>query len=62
MQSMVDRIRRCEKSGDEDVMVAGDPEKKTYKQRIINGIPIDDDKFNEFMTISKKIGKALINK
>ena len=60
MQSMVDRIRHYEKSGDEDVMVAGDPEKKTYKQRIVNGIPIDDDKFNEFIAISEKIKKTLI--
>lgn len=60
LQSIVDRIRSCEKSGLEDVMVAGDPEKKNYKKRIKDGIPVDDDKFDELMNISKSIKNALI--
>jgi LDH2 family malate/lactate/ureidoglycolate dehydrogenase len=57
---MVDRIRKSEKSGTEDVMVAGDPEKKIFKQRSKEGIPVDDKKFDELIAISKTIKTALI--
>ena len=60
MQLIVDRIRTCEKDGNEDVMVAGDPEKKTYKIRTAKGIPVDQQKFNELLTISEDFRKALI--
>lgn len=60
LQLMVDRIRKFKKSGNEDVMVPGDPEKKIFKQRIVSGIPVDDEKFNELMSVSKKFEKTLI--
>lgn len=60
MQSMIDRIRACKKSGDEDVMVAGDPEKRTCNIRSVGGIPIDEQMYGEFLKISKDFQKALI--
>ena len=60
LQEMVDRIRKYEKSDTEDVMVAGDPEKKSCKKRSEEGIPVDEDKFNEFITISKNMENAII--
>mgnify|MGYP000051836174 CR=1 FL=1 len=60
LQEMVDRIRKYEKSDTEDVMVAGDPEKKSYKKRSTEGIPVDEDKFNEFIAISKDMENAII--
>jgi len=60
LQEMVDRIRKYEKSDTDDVMVAGDPEKKSYKKRSEEGIPVDEDKFNEMVAISKDIEKAVI--
>ncbi len=43
----------------ENVMVAGDKEKRQKEYRTTNGIPIDDDKFNEFMQISSKFVEAI---
>lgn len=60
LQSMVDRIRNCEKNGDEDVMAPGDPEKIMFRQRTANGIPIDDKKYSEFLAISSSFEKSLI--
>lgn len=44
----------------EDVMVAGDKEKKHKEYRTKNGIPIDGEKFVEFLTISPKFAEAII--
>jgi LDH2 family malate/lactate/ureidoglycolate dehydrogenase len=62
LQEMVDRIRKYEKSDTEDVMVAGDPEKKSFKKRSEEGIPVDEDKFNELISISAEIKSAVKKK
>lgn len=44
LQNTCDRVRNMPKeSGFEEVMVAGDPEKKTTKERLINGIEISSE-------------------
>lgn len=53
LQLMVDRVRQLPPLDDEcAVMVPGDPEKKCFKQRSIEGIPVDDMKLAEFMAIT----------
>lgn len=54
LQNMADRIRMLPNLGDEEVMVAGDPEKKTFAKRIIEGIPVDENVWKEFMALNKE--------
>ncbi len=60
MKDMVTRIRQLPPSSNEKVMVAGDKEKTKLKQRIVKGIPIDDIKFNEFISISPLFKSTLL--
>jgi len=61
LQSMANRIRALPPSDEADdiVMVAGDPEKRTYQVRLYEGIPMDDEKFAEFLEISGDFHEAL---
>ena len=53
IQSIASRVRGLEGYDDANpVMVAGDPEKKTQKLRIKEGIPIDQEKYREFLNLS----------
>jgi len=52
LQLMANRIREMPKSGEEEVMVAGDPEKKMFAKRIKEGIPIEENIWKEFLEIS----------
>jgi LDH2 family malate/lactate/ureidoglycolate dehydrogenase len=53
LQNMVDRIRSLPGLDDhQKLMVAGDPEKNSAKERIVSGIPMDDIKFEEFLSLS----------
>jgi LDH2 family malate/lactate/ureidoglycolate dehydrogenase len=45
--------------GVEQVMVPGDPEKKTKAIRLESGIPILEDIFKEFLEISPAFEKAV---
>lgn len=62
LQGMVERIRAMEPlvAGD-DVMVAGDPEKKSFARRSVEGIPVDDVKFEEFLAVSLEFRKAVMS-
>ncbi|MBD80082.1 MAG: hypothetical protein CL840_14310 [Crocinitomicaceae bacterium] len=61
MQSMVDRIRSMPRQeGVEEVMVPGDPEKKTKAIRLKQGIPILKDIFEDFLAISPGFQKAVV--
>jgi hypothetical protein len=42
------------------VMVPGDPEKIAYKDRIVQGIPMDPEKFDEYVKISDSIKSCLV--
>jgi len=61
LQNMVDKIREMDKLDKEDVMVPGDPEKKMKFLRLKNGIPIDNEKFKEFLSITKKFKECVID-
>jgi len=60
LQDMADRIRMLPKSGSEDVMVAGDPEKKMFRKRISDGIPVDEHVWKEFLGINAEFEKSVI--
>jgi len=61
LQNMADRLRQLPLADDaEDVLVAGDPEKKTFQIRIKEGIPMDEEKFEEYLNISKAFEQALV--
>lgn len=60
MLNMATQIRTLPKSGQDDVVIAGDKEKETSKIRQATGIPIDDSKFNEFLQISKKFEETVV--
>lgn len=59
LQSMADRIRALNKDGKEEVMVAGDKEKKTFLIRKKSGIPMDEWRFEEYLAISKNFEKVM---
>ncbi|MBI1770258.1 MAG: Ldh family oxidoreductase [Bacteroidetes bacterium] len=60
LQSMVDRIRSLRKSDEsQELMVAGDPEKNCVKEREVSGIPMDEIKFEEFLSLSPDFKTAL---
>lgn len=59
LQGMVERIRTMEPLvSDGEVMVAGDPEKKSLARRTVEGIPVDDVKYEEFLTVNPAFEKA----
>lgn len=62
LQSMANRIRALPPTDDADdiVMVAGDPEKRTFVKRVHEGIPMDDEKFAEYLEISADFREALV--
>lgn len=59
MQSMVDRIREMPRLAGQEVMVPGDPEKKTKSIRLDQGIPILTGIFSEFLAVSPDFEKAI---
>ena len=61
MQSMVDRIRKMPtQEGVDEVMVPGDPEKKIKVVRLLEGIPILKEIFDDFLAISPEFQKAVV--
>jgi LDH2 family malate/lactate/ureidoglycolate dehydrogenase len=56
LQSIVDDIRAQPGT----VMVAGDPEKRALAERSRTGIPLDDDKYKEFVEITSAVKDAVI--
>lgn len=61
LQSMVDRIRLLEPLNNDEVMVPGDPEKKSRLIRLESGIPIDEIRYQEFLQISDNFSQCIIN-
>jgi ureidoglycolate dehydrogenase (NAD+) len=63
MRSLVNRIRALSPKdgaqGAAPVMVPGDPEKKASELRTREGIPVDDDKYADFLAVSTDFAKAL---
>jgi ureidoglycolate dehydrogenase (NAD+) len=60
LQMMSDRIRNLTPlDATNKVMIAGDPEKKSYMLRKLEGIPVDVSKYEEFLSISPEFEKAL---
>jgi ureidoglycolate dehydrogenase (NAD+) len=60
LQEMVDHVRKLPVLSPADaVMVPGDPEKKTAVKRAEEGIPVTDDKANEFLSLHSRFHSAL---
>lgn len=64
LQEMADRIRALTPSEDADntIMVAGDPEKRSQELRLRDGIPMDNEKFTEYLELSSDFGQATLTK
>jgi ureidoglycolate dehydrogenase (NAD+) len=61
LQGIVDQLRTLQPITDScPVLVAGDPEKQNEKKRRIDGIPMEDEIFKEFLQISQKFQSAVI--
>lgn len=62
LQDMTNRIRGLDPApqADDQVMVAGDPEKREYPVRLQNGIPMDPEKFAEYLDVSADFEQARI--
>jgi ureidoglycolate dehydrogenase (NAD+) len=60
LQGMADRIRLLPKAGDDEVMVAGDPEKKMFAKRSVEGIPLDSVIWEEFIEIEREFERAKV--
>ncbi|MEQ9423197.1 MAG: Ldh family oxidoreductase [Cyclobacteriaceae bacterium] len=61
LQDMADQIRSLPNTGNDSVMIPGDPEKKSLKVRSQEGIPIEDLKFKEFISINEDFALSLKN-
>ncbi len=60
LQEVVQSIRGLESMDDQNVMVPGDPEKKTFAERITNGIPMETDRFEDFLKIDPDFKRAVL--
>jgi ureidoglycolate dehydrogenase (NAD+) len=60
LQDMADRIRELPKLSETDVMIAGDPEKKSFIDRSTNGIPVPEENWLQFLDINQDFRKAEI--
>lgn len=62
LQSMADRIRNLTPvpHPDDQIMIAGDPEKREFTKRKQHGIPMDPEKFSEYLDISAVFEQALM--
>ncbi|HNX77388.1 MAG TPA: Ldh family oxidoreductase [Candidatus Rifleibacterium sp.] len=61
MQGIVDQLRHLQPiSSSNPVLVAGDPEKHSEEKRKINGIPMEDEMFQEFLQINQKFQSAVL--
>jgi LDH2 family malate/lactate/ureidoglycolate dehydrogenase len=61
LQNVVDRIRMMPALDNQSVMVAGDPEKKSFKERSDSGIPIEENIFEEFLAIDTLFRDTVIS-
>ena len=59
LQGMADRIRQLPKSGEEEVMVAGDPEWRTEAERRTNGIPIAEGNWDALLKAADRAAPGL---
>lgn len=61
LQAIVDSIRSMPSlSPGDEVMVAGDPEKRAKDRRSRKGIPVDESKYREFLELSPAFREALV--
>lgn len=60
LTNIVERIRTMEAIENETMMVAGDPEKKAFAHRKINGIPMEDQVFEEYLKIESSFENTVI--
>ncbi|MBQ9213504.1 MAG: Ldh family oxidoreductase [Bacteroidales bacterium] len=59
MKNLVERVRSLTPLLGKEVLVAGDPEKRTMQQRNVSGIPVSDNLWQEFLKISDKFAKTV---
>ena len=57
---MVERIRAMEALENQKMMVAGDPEKIAFAHRKVNGIPMEDQVFEEYLKIDSLFQSTVI--
>ena len=60
LTSVVERIRAMEALENQRMMVAGDPEKIAFAHRKINGIPMEDQVFEEYLKIDSLFQSTVI--
>jgi ureidoglycolate dehydrogenase (NAD+) len=61
LQDCVEFIRGLQSTSQDPVMVAGDPEKRSYANRIQAGIPMEEAKFYELLKITKEFERARVS-
>ena len=60
LTSVVERIRAMEALENQRMMVAGDPEKIAFDYRKVNGIPMEDQVFEEYLKIDSLFESTVI--
>jgi LDH2 family malate/lactate/ureidoglycolate dehydrogenase len=58
MRALAERIRGLPPRDTPGVMVPGDPEKRAFSERSLKGIPIDDDRYAELLSVSAEFAAA----
>jgi LDH2 family malate/lactate/ureidoglycolate dehydrogenase len=60
LQEMVNHVRDLPPLLEgQPVMVPGDPEKRSAKRRAIEGIPVEDPKYDEFLAVNPSFAGTL---
>lgn len=61
LQRMADYIRMMPRlAGDQEVKIAGDPEKQCSQLRLLHGIPVDENIYAEFIKLTPEFEEALL--
>ncbi|MBW3598225.1 MAG: Ldh family oxidoreductase, partial [Planctomycetes bacterium] len=57
---LCDFVRGCPRvEGVEEILLPGDPERRTMQRRLEEGIPVDDGNWAELVKLAERLGAAV---
>jgi uncharacterized oxidoreductase len=59
--AFVDWVKASPPRGDQEVLIAGDPERRTKAQRSAHGIPVDERTWEEIRAAAKRVNVTIPN-
>jgi len=62
VSGLTENVKACPKSeGVQEILVPGDPERRSRTQRLQSGIPLDDGTWNQLSSLAERLGVQLPN-